>query len=70
MAGLGGSVGDALELHQDLTEGSAGHLLHLDVESLTSPVSGGRKLCGRQNSFYFLPVVFLFYLPQNGRNEK
>ena len=43
MTGLGGSVGDALQLHQDLAEGSAGHLLHLDVESLASPVSGKEK---------------------------
>ena len=38
MAGLGGGVGDPLELHQDLAEGSAGHLLHLHVESLPPPV--------------------------------
>ena len=43
MTGLGGSVGDALQLHQDLTEGSARHLLHLDVESLASPVSRKEK---------------------------
>ena len=38
MAGLGGGVRDPLELHQDLAEGSAGHLLHLHVESLPPPV--------------------------------
>ena len=38
MAGLGGGVWDPLELHQDLAEGSAGHLLHLYVESLPPPV--------------------------------
>ena len=40
MTGLGGGVRHALKLHQDLAEGSARHLLHLDVESLASPVSG------------------------------
>ena len=73
MTGLGGSVGDALQLHQDLAEGSAGHLLHLDVESLASPVSGKEKLCRRSKKkkvVLFLPVVFLFYLPQDGRDEK
>ena len=38
VAGLGGGVWDPLELHQDLAEGSAGHLLHLHVESLPPPV--------------------------------
>ena len=38
MTWLGGGVGHALQLHQDLAEGSARHLLHLDVESLASPV--------------------------------
>ena len=59
MAGLGGSVGEALELHQDLTEGSAGHLLHLHIESLTSPVSGGRK---RGKSCADVRILFTFYL--------
>ena len=38
MTGLRG-VGDPLQLDQDLTEGSAGHLLHLHIQSLSSPIS-------------------------------
>ena len=64
MTGLGGSVGDALQLHQDLAEGSAGHLLHLNVESLASPVPGKEKLCWRskRKKFLFLYLSYFCFI--------